>query len=155
MEHDIKGVLGIQGWVVYGTREEAGRLVVRVGQLRRGARCPQCGAPSRRVHQRMGWRHVWHMAVAGTPVYLELRPRRYWCRPCGRAFTEPYRDIRKWGRRSRLGEALLLRELSGQSFGTVTRKTGVGYRALRGVVARADVGIPWAELLRQAGDEGL
>ncbi len=30
MHKDIKGLLGIQGWVVYGVREESGRIVVKV-----------------------------------------------------------------------------------------------------------------------------
>jgi len=54
-----------------------------------------------------------------------------------------------------LGEGLLKRELSGQSFGAVERKTGVGYRALRGIVERAEVEVKWEEVLAAAGEEGI
>lgn len=141
--------------MVSGVRDEGERVVVRVGKLRRGARCARCGTQSRGVHQRMRWRRVWHLAVAGQEGSLECRPRWYWCGPCQRPFTEAYEEIRTWGRRSRLSKALLLRELAGQSVGAVTRKTGLGYRAPRGVVERAEGSPPWATLLRQAGPDGL
>lgn len=143
-----QGLLGVHGWMVSGVRDEGERVVVRVGKLRRGARCARCGTQSRGVHQRMRWRRVWHLAVAGQEGSLECRPRRYWCGPCQRPFTEAYEEIRTWGRRSRLSKALLLRELAGQSVGAVTRKTGLGYRAPRGVVERAEGSPPWATLLR-------
>ncbi len=126
MEQGIKGLLRIQGWIVYEVKEEADRVVVRVGRPRKGACCERCGQRSLRVHQRMRWREVWHMAVAGKAVYLKMRPRRYWCRGCGRAFIESYEEVGKWRRRNRVGEALLLRELSGQSFRAVRGKSGVG-----------------------------
>jgi len=141
MEESIKRLLGIQGWIVYQVREEADRTVVRVGRPKKGARCERCGGLSFAVHQRMRWRQVWHMAVGGRKVYLEIRARRYWCRNCQRAFTEGCKEIRKWGRRSHLAEALLLGELREQSFGVVERKSGLGYRALRGVVERAKVDV--------------
>jgi len=78
----------------------------------------------------MRWREVWHLTVEGRPIYLEFRPRRYWCGGCKRVFTEGFEEMRKWGRRTKLGEALLLGELSNQSFGAVERKTGIGYTAL-------------------------
>jgi transposase len=131
MEESIRGLLGIQGWIVYGVREEADRVLVRVGRPRKRARCERCREVSLRVHQRMKWRRVWHMGIEGKGVYLEIRPRRYWCARCQRAFSESYEQIGKWSRRGRVGEALLKRELSEQSFGAVERKTGFGYRALR------------------------
>jgi len=42
MREHIKRLLRVQSWIVYGVREEAGRLVVRVGKSRKGANCPGC-----------------------------------------------------------------------------------------------------------------
>ena len=140
MERDKKSLWGIQGWIVYQVREEPERIVVKVGKPRKGARCPNCGAMSLRVHQRMGWRQVWHMAVAGRGLYLEFRPRRFWCSECRRAFTETYEEIGKWRRQSRLGEGLLLRELRRQSLSPVRRKARMDYKTLRQLVERAEMG---------------
>ncbi len=49
MREHIKRVLRVQGWNVYGVREEVGRLVVRVGKSRKGANCLRCGERSLRV----------------------------------------------------------------------------------------------------------
>lgn len=53
MEEGIRGLLGIQGWIVYLLREQAERVLVRVGRPRKGLRC---GELSLRVYQRMNWR---------------------------------------------------------------------------------------------------
>jgi hypothetical protein len=59
----------------------------------------------------IGWREVTELGKAITPVDTDLS----------------------------LGEVLLKRELREQSFGAVERKTGMSYRALRGIVQRARV----------------
>ncbi len=57
-EKDIKRLLGIQEGIAYRVRAELGRVVVRVGKPREGAKCERCGQISFRVHQRMRWRRV-------------------------------------------------------------------------------------------------
>lgn len=59
--------------------------------------CPKCAAPSRSVYDH---RHVTvkDAPIRGQIVYLEIRKRRFWCKPCGKPFTEPVPGIRKGSR---------------------------------------------------------
>jgi len=111
----IRTVLRLQGWRVYGVREEVERVVVRVdrgagGGMPGGGR-GSCG---------MGW---W--------------APRLWCKGCQKSFTMPLPGVEKWQRRTQEAEVFLRCELKSQSFGTVTEKTGVGYWALLQVLRRA------------------
>ena len=92
---------------------------------------------------------------SGKADLTRVRPRRYWCEGCKRAFTEGFEEVRKWGCRTKLGDALLFRELSNQSFGAVERKTGTGYTALQGAVKKAEVGLKWSEIVEGVGERGL
>jgi transposase len=88
-------------------------------------------------------------------MQLLARARRLWCPGCSKAFTAPLPQIAKWQRRTEAAEVFLRQELQTQSFGTVTRKTGVGYWALRRVLERSVEPISWESLLEQAGGQGL
>ena len=66
------------------------RLVVRVVSTVRRPRCPQCGVPSGRAHDRRDNR-VRDLEVSGRPVTLVWERRRLVCDPCGgRRFCEDH-----------------------------------------------------------------
>lgn len=109
-------------------------VLVRVGRPRREAKCPRCGCVSRRVHaagrpcQKL---HGW----AGTRrVYLVLRRRRFWCRECGKAFSEPLPGIRPRVRMTDRAQAQLLADLAHSSFSAVARRRGTSYSVLRRIL---------------------
>jgi len=93
--------------------------------------------------------------VVGRRVELLARSSRLWCPECAKAFTAPLPQIGKWQRRTEPGELYLRQELQTQSFGTVSRKTGVGYWALRRVLERSVEPICWEQVLEQSGGAGL
>ena len=63
------------------------RLSVRVRSTVLRPKCPDCGTPSRRVHDRRD-RQVRDLEVSGRPVTLIWERRRMVCEPCGRRFCE-------------------------------------------------------------------
>ena len=65
------------------------RLAVRVCSTVLRPRCPQCGAPSRRAHDRRD-NKVRDLEVSGRPVTLIWERRRMVCEPCGRRFCEDH-----------------------------------------------------------------
>lgn len=59
--------------------------------------CPRCATPSQVTYDSRRVR-VKDAPIRGTFVYLTVRKRRLWCRPCRKPFTEPIAGVRK-GRR--------------------------------------------------------
>lgn len=155
MRNAIGKLLRLQGWRILGIEELEDRVRVRVEPSRAAAACPGCGRDSRRVHARGRERGLWHGVVVGRLVELLTRSRRLWCTGCAKAFTAPLPQIGKWQRRTELAELFLRQELQNQSFGAVSRKTGLGYWALRRVVERSVAPISWEQLLEQANGQGL
>ena len=62
--------------------------------------CPKCASPSNRIHD---YRTVTiaDEPIRGQAVYLAVRKRRLWCKPCKKAFTEPVHKIPKGHRTTR------------------------------------------------------
>jgi len=80
MHQGIAALLGLQSWIVYRVEPGEGAIEVFVGRPRKEARCPVCGARTRRVHDRARrWRRVLHTWSGHRPVYLRVRPRRFRC----------------------------------------------------------------------------
>jgi transposase len=78
MHQGIAALLGLQSWIVYRVEPGEGAIEVFVGRPRKEARCPVCGARTRRVHDRARrWRRVLHTWSGHRPVYLRVRPRRF------------------------------------------------------------------------------
>lgn len=155
MSDAIGKLLRLQGWRVLGVEDQPEQVRIRVQPRRGVAACPSCGRESRRVHARGKERRLWHGVVVGRRVELLARSSRLWCLECSKAFTAPLPQIGKWQRRTEPGEFYLRQELQTQSFGTVSRKTGVGYWALRRVLERSVEPISWERLLEQSGGSGL
>jgi transposase len=155
MSNAIGKLLRLQGWRVLEVEDQQEQVQIRVQPSRGAAACPVCGRLSRRIHARGKERQLWHGLVVGRRVQLLARARRLWCSECSKAFTAPLPQIAKWQRRTEAAEVFLRQELQTQSFGTVTRKTGVGYWALRRVLERSVEPISWESLLEQSGGKGL
>lgn len=59
--------------------------------------CPKCATASRTVYDRR-WVKVRDEPLRTRQVVLHIRKRRFWCKPCGRPFTEPVPGVPKGGR---------------------------------------------------------
>jgi len=56
--------------------------------------CPKCATPSKTIYDRRIVR-VHDAPVYGQQVWLRILKRRFFCKPCGKPFTEPVQGIRK------------------------------------------------------------
>src|SRR5829696_3417366 len=78
-ECDLEVLLPHLGSLVIETVTDCGAGVVVDARLRVDeSACPRCGQPSRRVHSRYRRRLV-DAPIAGRPVQLRLRVRRFFC----------------------------------------------------------------------------
>ena len=59
--------------------------------------CPRCATPSWATYERR-WARIKDAPARAKRFTLCIRKRRFWCRACGRPFTEPVAGIRKGSR---------------------------------------------------------
>ena len=78
----------VEGVVVDAPEE----LVVRVCSTVRRPRCPDCGVPSGKVHDRRD-NKIRDLEVSGRPVTLIWERRRLVCEPCGSRFSEGHQGF--------------------------------------------------------------
>jgi transposase len=110
---------------------EGGRVSVRTRTIAARVRCPECGAPSSRVHSRYT-RTVADLPWRGIAVTtLEVRTRRFFCDREGcerRIFCERLEEVAARARKTaRLEEALLAIafELGGEAGARLARELGL------------------------------
>jgi len=132
MKKLISELFGLQGFVVYECRVHTEHVDIKVGRPRKEATCPRCGSLTRRIHSRS---HKWHRKLHALSnekkVFILVKPRRFRCEDCGKAFTETFPGMRKWARRTDHAEETLLGRLKGSSFSATGRELAMGYKALR------------------------
>ena len=93
-----------RGFVVDDVTSDGASALITVSSIETASICPGCGTRSGRVHSRYS-RRLADLPIAGRPVRLMVRVRRFYCRAvlCGRrVFTERFDDdvLVPWARRT-------------------------------------------------------
>ncbi|WP_420621197.1 ISL3 family transposase [Candidatus Poriferisodalis sp.] len=114
------------------------RLVVRVASTVRRPQCPDCGAPSARVHDRRDNR-VRDLEVSGRPVTLVWKRRRMLCDVCDRRFVEAHRAF-EGSVTARLARRMVA-DARAMPVNTVARRHGVSWGLVNALV------VAWAGLV--------
>lgn len=137
MQKDILAIFNLQGLgrKLKGLEVREGAVVFYFKESLR-AQCPGCGRWSRRLHGRGKPRLVYHGAVFGRRVWLGLRNNRFFCRTCGKPFTEVNPFIRPRQRRTKAAERAILEALRARSFKSVQEREGISYGVSSRVLRR-------------------
>jgi transposase len=98
MKKDIIKMFNLQGLILDKMEvqelKDKNKVVLHCRSPRVYASCPQCGKPSKKVHQYKK-RTINHSTANGQNVFLNLRIRRFECRKCTKVFTEKIPGINK------------------------------------------------------------
>ena len=138
-----RDVMSVRLWLpqvrVLGVAVDAPeRLVVRVASTVRRPRCPHCGAPSGRVHDRRD-NKVRDLEVSGRPVTLVWERRRLVCGPCGRRFCEDHPAF-EGGLAARLARRVV-QDARAMTVNTAAKRHGLSWRLADSLV------VAWAGLV--------
>ena len=114
------------------------RLAVRVCSTVRRPRCPDCGAPSGRVHDRRD-NKVRDLEVSGRPVTLIWERRRLVCEPCGRRFCEDH-PVFEGSLTARLARRVV-QDARSMTVNAAARRHGLSWRLVNSLV------VAWAGLV--------
>ncbi|WP_423918469.1 ISL3 family transposase [Candidatus Poriferisodalis sp.] len=114
------------------------RLVVRVASSVRRPRCPDCGTPSGRTHDRRDNR-VRDLEISGRPVMLVWDRRRLVCEPCASRFAEGHPAFE--GRVTARLARRLVADARQMTVNAAARRHGVGWKLVNALV------VAWAGLV--------
>ena len=131
--------------------DQDGNYIIRVHSTLIGGHCHQCGRPITKFHGYDREIRIKHLPIFGRETYLLIRLPRYQCLTCPKKPTTtqqvPWRE-RKSGY-TKAYEQHLLRELIGSTVEEVSRREGIGYEAVMGIVRRhVREEVDWAEFER-------
>ena len=127
---------------------KVGDLMITIESVKEGTICRQCGREIRKRHGYDEWTIIRHLPVFGRPSYLRYRPRRYQCMECeGHPTTT---EQLSWRERnsphSMVFDDHLLLQLVNATVEDVSRKEGVGYDCVLGVLERRiSVRVDWGQ----------
>jgi transposase len=129
MKKHIAKFLKLQGLLIDKVYYEGKNLFVQVRSPLRQARCPFCHSLSKRVYQ-IRQRNVRHIYTNNELIILKVRQRRFYCKKCGKTFTEKIKGIIKNERVTEIAKQQMVRELANQSFLAVAKKFKIHHSTL-------------------------
>jgi len=115
-----------------------GNIILEVRSKKTQTTCHKCGKPATIRHGYGPYLKIRHLPILDTPVYLHIRPVRYQCEHCEDRPTtsEQYDWCERKSNISKGLEKYLLRNLIHSTIQDVSRKEGIGYKALSSLVNR-------------------
>lgn len=121
---DLTRLLGLEGFSVTGVGERGGVLELAVELVAAAGVCPRCGRGSLEAKERPVVR-VRDLPIAGRWLYLRWRKRRFFCRACGRSFTESHAEMPARQRMTqRFRRHLFARARAGGAHAEIARQEG-------------------------------
>jgi len=135
-EDGITILLGIEGYLVGGVREEEDGFVVEVERRGGEVSCPRCKCSCLYRQGKAKPRRVLHSWSRGRRIYLLMSRQRWRCCGCGHSFSEGAWLLPPYSRLTRQAEEEALWELKERSFSQVRRGLGVSYGTLRRLLER-------------------
>ena len=117
---------------------DSGEFVITVESTLEGATCHKCGAHITEFHGHDAEIRLRHLPILDRVVWIKIRPRRYRCPWCRGGPTSTQRTT--WydpnSPHTKAFDQYLLRCLINSTVSDVSRKEGVGYKAVLGVLRR-------------------
>src|SRR5438477_10510721 len=135
---EIRVPLGIKDVDVLKVELEGETLHIEVESSLGYARCERCGRKIVKFHGYGAWVSVQHLPSFGRQVYVHYRPKRYQCPYCENHPTT--RQQLSWHEprspHTKAYDEYLLRALVNSTVQDVSRKEGIGYQRVAGVIER-------------------
>ena len=128
---------------------EGGEIIITIESTKAGTSCRKCGQWITKLHGREAWVTVRHLPVFGRPTFLRYRPKRYQCQACEGHPTTTQRL--EWqdanSPHSFAYDNHILLQLVNATVGDVSRKEGLSYDSVVGVLERrVESRIDWSAM---------
>lgn len=100
------------------------------------AMCPECKAPSSKVHDYDDARRVRDLSMSGRKSYLRMRARRFECNQCQHSFTERLEWLAFDSSYTKRFEEHVFRLCQKNTVQDVSQLLELGYEAVEGIFKR-------------------
>jgi transposase len=137
--------------VVNVEQNEGGECTITIESTIEGTRCRLCGRELKELHGVDEAITLRHLPILGRPVYLRLRPKRYRCPSCagGPTTTQQLSWYSAKSPHTKAYEKYILLQLVHATIADISRKEGLGAKAIEGIVERwISREVQWAEVQR-------
>ena len=145
----IEQLLNIPGIRVLGVKYDEHTIECQIESTQGYSMCHTCGQKATEFHEHAQELELRHLPLCGRQVMLRLRPKRYRCLYCEGAVTTTERADwydAKAGCSKAYAEFLLL-ELVNGTLQDVSKKHGVTYDVVRGILKRYVRGeVDWSQI---------
>lgn len=143
MANNIAEIFSLPGLHVHTITTTTTTITLTAQRLRRTAECPACGARSSRVHQ-YHHRTVNHGYLNDKLILVRLTVRRFFCKSCGKPFTEHLPGISR-RLRSDHCQRRQLEDAATMSIKGVAVRHGVAWGSVAGLLDDLHYEIPWPD----------
>src|SRR5689334_4419312 len=94
LEQNLTQILRFQEAKTLSVRYQKKSVILQVVKTSKMEVCPKCATPSESTYDHRNVT-IKDEPLGNRQVLLEIRKRRFWCKKCEKAFTEPVTGIRK------------------------------------------------------------
>lgn len=124
-------------------------IIITVTSTVEGTHCHKCGQPITQFYGHGREITLRHLSILGKPTYIRIRPKRYRCPNCDdhptTTQTLPWYDPRS--PHTKAYETHVLLNLVNSTVADVSRKEGLGYEAVMGIIdRRVSQQVDWEEI---------
>ena len=141
MKKDIMKWFELRG-VILDSIEANERILLKIRCPRTWCMCPKCTKSTPKIHNTKV-RYKLHSVTNNKKVFVVCKVRRFFCKQCRKAFTEP---LPPWlngkYRYTKNFEEAVTKELTNESFLNVSKKYGVSGHTLLSIIERRSQLVP-------------
>lgn len=119
------------------------QITIFLAPRRKTAVCPKCDSKSKELFANAGQRIVKHSKYEGKLVNLSLPKRRFYCKHCGKPFSEKPEFIQSRARTTGNFSLEAVYALSRSSFSTVCESYQTSHSFLANSLKKLDLDKPW------------
>lgn len=143
-----------KGYSVKKIENNENEIMVYLTARRKTAVCPRCNRKSKELFANAGQRQVKHSKYEGRLVNLSLPKRRFYCKHCGKPFSEKPEFIQGRARTTSNFALETIYALSRSSFSSVCESYHTSHSFLGKTLLKLDLDKPWPKgKLRLGFDE--
>lgn len=145
MKNDIANIFHLQAFWVRSVILLPNAIELEVELKKKHRCCPRCGKRASYRHQAGKIRSIKHHLWGEKIVYLKGRRDRWYCRRCGKPFTEQWPGLKQWSRKTETAEYQLLNLLKGKSFRQLQMENGISDHEARYLLSKVSTTPSWQE----------
>ncbi len=125
--------------------DKKGNIVLSVVSKCDHTQCQQCGKDTTKSNGFAPKRRIRHLPILDQPVYLEIKPKRYYCDDCDKTTTEQFDWVSRNSTTTKGLDDYILRCVVNSAISDVSNKENISYRTIQTILnAKVATKVNWS-----------